>query len=183
MYFMGACAFTGHRPEGFDFGFDESDVMCRGIICALRVQIKRMYNMGVRTFYTGCATGVDTWAAEIVLDEKRTRGDIRLIAAVPFRGQENGWDISEKKRYREILDGCDEVVVVSERFSRGAFHKRDRYMVDNADAVIAVYDRERPFSGTGYTVRYAIENNRTVVIIDPKNLEDTTINIERMENI
>lgn len=178
---MKACAFTGHRPSGFSFGLDESDVMCRGIICALRVQIKRLYNMGIRTFYTGCATGVDTWAAEIVLDEKKRCPDMRLVAAVPFRGQEENWDISEKRRYKEILEGCDQVVTLSDRFYRGAFLKRDRYMVDNSDAVIAVYDEANSSSGTGYTVRYALKKNKTVVIIDPKNLNDRTFNIENLQ--
>ena len=179
---MKACAFTGHRPSGFSFGLDESDVMCRGIICALRVQIKRLYNMGVKTFNTGCATGVDTWAAEIVLDEKVRCKDMRLIAAVPFKGQDEGWDPSEKRRYREILEGCDEVVTLGDKFYRGAFLKRDRYMVDNSDAVIAVYDENNHSSGTGYTVRYALKKNKTVVIIDPKNLDDKTLNIENLSD-
>ena len=178
---MRSCAFTGHRPSGFSFGQDESDIMCRGIICALRVQIKRMYDMGVKTFYTGCATGVDTWAAEIVMDEKKYCKDMRLIAAVPFKGQDENWDISEKKRYKEIIEGCDEVVTLSEKFYRGAFLKRDRYMVDNSDAVIAVYDEDNQSRGTGYTVRYALKKNKTVVIINPKNLDDKTFNIENLK--
>ena len=159
---MKSCAFTGHRPSGFSFGLDESDIMCRGIICALRVQIKNLYNMGVRNFYTGCAKGVDTWAAEIVIAEKERHKDIKLIAAIPFKG-------------------CDEIITLSDRFYKGVFLKRDRFMVDNSDAVIAVYDEENHSSGTGYTVRYALKKNKTVVIINPKNLEDRTVNIENLK--
>ena len=178
---MKSCAFSGHRPSGFSFGLDESDIMCRGIICALRVQIKNLYNMGVRNFYTGCAKGVDTWAAEIVIAEKERYKDIKLIAAIPFKGQEDGWDLAEKRRYNDLLKGCDEIITLSDRFYKGVFLKRDRFMVDNSDAVIAVYDEENHSSGTGYTVRYALKKNKTVVIINPKNLEDRTINIENLK--
>ena len=46
--------------------------------------------------------------------------------------------------------------------------KRNRYMVDHADLLIAVWDG-RP-SGTGKTVQYAQQQGKHVLMIDPKML-------------
>ena len=54
--------------------------------------------------------------------------------------------------------------------------KRNRYMVDHADFIIAVWDG-RP-SGTGKTVTYARgRNGKSIIVIDP-----VTLAIERLYN-
>ena len=49
--------------------------------------------------------------------------------------------------------------------------KRNRYMVDHADVLIAVWDGSP--SGTGKTVRYAHQQGKSVTIIDPVSLDVT----------
>ena len=46
--------------------------------------------------------------------------------------------------------------------------KRNRYMVDHADLLIAVWDG-RP-SGTGKTVQYTQQQGKPALVIDPKSL-------------
>ena len=146
---MKTCAFTGHRPEGFVFGYDEDSPICKAVKIAVRNQIERLYDDGYKRFITGCALGVDIWAGESVIDLKRTKKDIELIGAVPFKGQERGWTEEQRERYEALLKNCDDVVTVSKRFNKNAFYIRDRYMVDNADIILAVYDDTRGYSGTG----------------------------------
>ena len=43
--------------------------------------------------------------------------------------------------------------------------KRNRYMVDHADFILAVWNGKP--SGTGRTVTYARGKKRTVIVIDP----------------
>ena len=49
--------------------------------------------------------------------------------------------------------------------------KRNRYMVDQADVLIAVWDGSP--SGTGKTVRYAHQQGKPVIIINPVSLDLT----------
>lgn len=55
------------------------------------------------------AYGVDIWAGELVLEQRKKHRDIHLIAAVPFEGFDSHWDESWKKRYKRLLKKADEV--------------------------------------------------------------------------
>ena len=175
---MHTCAFTGHRPDGFKFGYDEDSPLCAALKFALQREIENAYEMGGSGFLTGCALGVDMWAGEAVLNMRRKRTDIRLVGVVPFKGQENRWGPQQKERYNALLKNADEVITVCGNFSRSAYLTRDRYMADRADMLIAVYDRSRSGSGTGYTVRYALKLDRPVVIIEPDTLDVSRMNFK-----
>ena len=51
--------------------------------------------------------------------------------------------------------------------------KRNKYMVDNSQIVIAVWNGKP--SGTANTVKYAREQGKTVIVIDPQTLETKII--------
>ena len=53
-------------------------------------------------------------------------------------------------------------------YTPDCMEKRNRYMVNACDVVIAVWDG-RP-SGTGKTVQYAKEQGKEIIVIDPKSL-------------
>ena len=48
--------------------------------------------------------------------------------------------------------------------------ERNRYLVDHADYLIAVYDGGGK-GGTAYTVRYAREKKKEIIVIQPDTLE------------
>ena len=50
-----SCAFTGHRPDKFSFGFDESHPGCVRLREAIFGAVCRLADAGVTTFYTGMA--------------------------------------------------------------------------------------------------------------------------------
>lgn len=60
------CCFTGHRPE--KLGIPEKQVKEK-----LRKAIRQAIEDGFTTFISGMARGVDMWAAEIVLEERKKR--------------------------------------------------------------------------------------------------------------
>lgn len=160
------CAFTGHRPESFAFGSNESAAQCVRIKKQLADAIEQMIKKGVTTFISGAARGVDMWAMEAVLAEKARNPDIHLIAAIPHRSQPNSWRESEQRRYHSLLAACDHTVLLSENYYRGCLLRRNCYMVDNAAHLIAVYNGSET-SGTAHTVRYAKKLGRDVTIISP----------------
>ena len=89
---------------------------------------------------------------------------------VPHEGQANHWTETWRDRYFDLLEQADDVVTLSARYFSGCYHARNRYMVDAADALLAVC-RKGTSGGTQYTVKYAWQKNREIVVIDPDSLE------------
>lgn len=161
-----ACAFTGHRPQRFIFGFDEEHPYCITMKELLEQEIRRMIDVGVTTFYSGMALGIDIWAAEIVLRLKTDYPDTRLIAVLPHEEQANKWSVEHRERYFNTLSECDDVITLQTHYTSDCMHKRNRYLIDHAKYLIAVYDGNEK-GGTAYTVKYAQEQNREITVIQP----------------
>lgn len=161
-----ACSITGYRPAKLPFGEDENDPRCR----ALKM---RFWNIiqdcvlqeGYTRFLSGMAMGSDLLFAEMVVALKRFYPDVILEAAVPYPGQANNWPLSYRKKYAHLLSCCDRVTEVSPRYSRFCMMQRNRYLVDQADLLVAVFDG-RP-GGTANTVAYAEGLHKKIVRIDP----------------
>lgn len=138
------CCFTGHRP-------DKLDITTKELEKRLRKAIDEAIADGVTVFITGMAPGTDLIAGKIVLEH----GDsgIRLICAVPFPNQSRPFSYEWKEIYNHILENADIVHLVCKEYSRQSFLRRDEWMVDRADCVIAAYSGTR--GGTRYTINYA----------------------------
>lgn len=169
---MKTCAFTGHRPQNLPFGFNEEDERCINVKKVLREQIINLIeNEGITHFISGMAIGVDMYAAEIVLGLKASYLGITLESAIPCESQSAKWSEVLRDRYFDIASKCDKETLIQTHYSPDCMDKRNRYMVDHADVLIAVWD-ESP-SGTGKTVRYAHQQGKPVIIINPVSLDVT----------
>ena len=135
------CAFTGHRFLQEDFSLKQ-----------LKKIIKEVILRGVDTFYVGMAMGFDLYAAETVLSLRKKYKNIKLIACIPCYNQEKNFSIADKKRYVKILKKVDEQVFVSDTYYNGCMQKRDMYMADRADILIAYLKKDT--GGTAFTVKY-----------------------------
>lgn len=80
--------------------------------------------------------------------------DIPFIAAVPCPDQEKPWPPEAQDSYRRILDHAAEIVTVSPHYSSSAMLKRDKWMVDAADQMLALWDGNIG-GGTANTIAYA----------------------------
>jgi len=167
MIFDRCCAFTGHRPKKFPWGYDEADVRCVVLKKALAEQIGKLVDAGYTDFLSGMAEGTDTWAALAVLALKKENPALRLHCVLPCEGQADQWSVSARELYRSILEQADSVVYVSREYSEGCMLKRNRYLVDHAACLLAVYNGERR-GGTAMTVRYAKKMKRDIFILDPR---------------
>ena len=147
------CAFTGNREIT---GYLNTE--------ALEILIKGLIEEGAATFLSGMARGFDMIAAELIIKIKRDNPHIKLIACVPCPGQDRYFSNEDRQKYKIILEQCDEVKLISDHYFKGCMFLRDRYMVDNADCVIA-YDRKKSDGGTAYTINYAKQKNKTVYFI------------------
>ena len=157
-------SFTGYRPEKLPF-FSEDDPMCVELKNRLSKQIEQLIKDGADEFFSGMARGVDMWAAEAVLELKRTYPNIKLTAVIPCPEQADGWIDEDRDRYHAILEACDKKLVISPHYSKGCMQKRNRALVDTCDILVAVFDGQS--GGTKQTVDYAKSKGRKTFIIPP----------------
>ena len=95
------------------------------------------------------------------------------VSGIRYARQAAAWSAQEQERYQAILAKADRVNLLSERYYDGCLLARNRYMVDLATHLIAVYDGQK--GGTKYTVDYAKKKGLFVSIIDPMDdRNDTT---------
>lgn len=140
-----SCCFTGHRRiESEDMPF---------INAALETEIIKMILNGIRYYYCGGAMGFDMLAEKTVIKLRKEYPEIKLIIAVPHKGQSNSFGEKAKREYDEILAQADTVHYVSEQYVKGCMHRRNRYMVDRSSHCICYLNKET--GGTAYTVEYA----------------------------
>lgn len=167
------CAFTGYRREKMPFVENNEDAKYTSFRVMLTKVIARLIERGVDTYITGCATGFDMWAGEEICKLKKENPALKLICAIPFDGQANSWSTEDQRRRYKLITQADESVIVSDHYSSGVFHERNRFMVDKADVVVAAFDGKP--GGTAYTVEYAIKHDRIVIGINPSTAEVTML--------
>ena len=160
------CAFTGHRPRSFSFEYDESSPEFLELRNRIKNTIIQICNAGCRTFFCGMAEGVDLWCGEIVLELKdQFEPPLQICAVVPFLSQPSTMTERNQARYRRIMDASSERFLVSRNFSKNCYQKRNYYLVDSCDALLAVFKEGEERSGTGQTIRYAKRKGKKIFMI------------------
>lgn len=156
---------TGHRP-GKLYGYDLSDPRWERLRSVLK---KILIEKECKEAITGMALGVDTIFALAVLELKNEGYDIKLHCAIPCKNQEARWSKKDQRLYNNILKRADSVRIVSNTgYNLSVMQKRNEYMVNSSDGVIAVWDGSK--SGTANCVRYAKEKERFIIYVDPNNM-------------
>ena len=166
------CCFTGHRPDKLPWGTDEDDPRCLELKRRLAEELERTYGAGYRHFICGMARGTDLYFAQAVLELRERYPGVTLEGARPCESQAEGWPEADRRRYQEILDQCDYETIVQHRYDQGCMMRRNRYMVDHAARIIAVYDGV-PRGGTAQTLMYALR----------RKLETRILPLEREEEL
>ena len=145
------CCVTGHRVIPAD-QLDRVEL-------ELRELIRRAIGAGHDTFISGFAEGADLLFAHLVL-EFQTEFPVRLEAAIPYAGRLK----CRESEFQSLLAKCSDVHIISEEYSPGCFFERNRFMVDRADTVIAVYDG-RKRGGTYQTIGYAEKAGKQITYV------------------
>ena len=100
------------------------------------------------------------FAQALILEKNRVKAlECELITAKP------------KADYYNIAAKCDKETMLQREYTPDCMDKRNRYMVDHADYILAVWNGCP--SGTGNTVRYAHKKGRSIIVINPVSLDVT----------
>lgn len=158
-------AVTGHRPTrlkgGYNLESKDNQALkqeLKDLIIAHKVDGEVLHGI------SGMALGVDTLFAEAILDLKQDDVDGYILeCAIPCLNQEKTWNSKDQQWYHTILSFADIITQVSYMpYKPWLMMKRNEYMVDNADMVIAVWDGKET-GGTYKAVLYAKKLNKPII--------------------
>ncbi len=153
---------SGHRPDKLD-GYDLDTMYYQKMILYF---ISFFREHAVKRVYTGMALGVDQVAALAVLRLKSYDAKIQLVCCIPCRNHSCKWPKASRELYGEILDESDEIIMVSnEEYQPYLMQKRNMYIVDNVEHMLAVWDGSS--GGTANCIEYARKVGRPVTIWNP----------------
>lgn len=140
---------TGHRPSRLQIGYDrDSNKLLRAFLFEKLTEFQN--KEAVDHIIVGMATGFDQAFGEAAVE-----AGIPFTAAVPFFGMESKWPESGQQRFFDLLGKAAKVHTVCEPgYDPAKFIARDHWMVDNANAVFALFSGEEK-GGTWQTVKYA----------------------------
>ena len=159
------CCFTGHRPERLPQGEGLEKLRERAGLF-----IRILAEQGADTFITGMARGFDLLAAELLLDDP-TLSDVRLICAIPYKGQFSEMrTLYEKKLYQRLLDTSAARVYFFESYARQCYFVRNSFMTNYSSHVLGYLKDEDTRSGTYQTVNMARKLGLDTILIRERDI-------------
>jgi len=161
--------FTGHRPNKLDGYNPKSKGNNRMLLELRKIIVDHIENKDASIFITGMALGIDMWAARIILALKSTYPHLQLVAAIPCANHSSKWIQSSQDEWKIIIDQCDHVHYVSDdEYTNWCMQKRNEWMVDNSDFIIAIYNGVK--GGTRNCITYADKKDKKITKLHPKTL-------------
>lgn len=162
------CAFIGHSPMRFRFGWDEEDDNCIKLKNILLKQIGLLYERNVTHFMTACDPGIGLWCGELVNILRREKTDLQLYCIIPYEEQAKKWPPYLRERYYELLEKSTYNTAISLHKETASQRNAYKYMIEHADIILAVYD---PKSARGddvdWAMEYAMVKKRNTICIHP----------------
>lgn len=155
-------SFTGHRPDKLG-GYE-----CHPKLVALATDLLLLAEP--ERCIVGMALGWDM-AVACACDNI----GIPFTAAVPFAGQERLWPEPAQNMYHNLLRSqlCQPKVLYAGGYSAGKMSLRNGWMVDNSDAVVALWNGTP--GGTGNCVRYARIKKKPILNLWPAYATELTV--------
>lgn len=165
---------TGYRPVKLpsNYGYDLNNSGYKNLSHAIRdvLSMIAIFNGDNKIkCISGMALGVDQLYVQTAIQLKNMWSKyfkVTITAAIPCRGHELKWPLKSRELYHELLKQCDSVRYIHNgTYTQSCMEERNRWMVDNSDAVIAVWDGKS--GGTANCIRYARQKGKTIYIINP----------------
>ena len=153
-----SCCFTGHR----NLGTEE----LQRASAAIASLLPKLAAEGITHFYAGGAIGFDLAAAVTVLNQKRLLPELTLTLALPCRNHMNKWRRVDRELFERVMARADEVVYVSESYTRGCMQMRNCYMADRSSVCVCWLVEQR--GGTFNTVSYARKKGLRIINLAPE---------------
>mgnify|MGYP001090610843 CR=1 FL=1 len=166
---------TGYKQ--YELGiFDDKSPAIPIIKKALRRALIPLIEDGLEWVLLSGQLGVETWAAEVIMDLREDYPDLKYAIITPFLDQEKGWKAEKVEKYEEILLMADFHATVSKRPYEGPwqFTAKNQFLIRNSDGLLLLYDEEK--EGTPKYIKemaekYKEKTDYTIITISFHDLE------------
>lgn len=150
---------TGHQArEGIDWTWVQTELL------------SALEDHGIISGLSSLASGTDQLFAAATLQLRA-----KLVSVLPVDRYEDEFEGDARRMYRFLRDASEQVNLSSKLPREHAFLAAGKYIVDNCELLIAVWDGQ-PAEGIGGTadiVAYAKQRDRKTVLLDPVSRQKT----------
>lgn len=130
--------------------------------------ILNLYNQGHKDFISGGALGFDQIAGFAVCYFKEHGLDVKLWMALPFPGFERKWPRESQLTLGALVGQADQLFYVDDdpTYKPYKLMIRNKWMVDNADFGVALYQPDKT-GGTLDCIHCTMINKKNFITINP----------------
>ncbi len=152
---------TGHRPQHL---LPEQRAWLRERIPAAVTWL--VEQAGMRVGISGLALGFDTWWAEALLARRASHGDVQVWGYAPCPQQPARWSSTDKKRWTVLVERCDRIVMVADRYHETCMNDRNAAMLADATGLLAGWRSLKRSGGTWDAIKGARSRRMPGVLLD-----------------
>jgi len=134
---------TGYKQHELGV-FDEKHPGIKYIKKALENRLIPLVDDGLEWIILSGQLGVETWAAELIIEMKTTYSQLKYAIITPFLEQDQKWNESKREKYRMICEKADFHTSVTKRPYEGPWQmiEKNKFIIRNSDGLLIVYDEE-----------------------------------------
>lgn len=175
---------TGYRPHELGI-FNDTHPGVAIIKTALENQLRMLIEDGLEWIVISGQQGVETWAAQVVIELKADYPEVKYSIITPFLEQEKNWNEHKQTTYMHIVSKADFVTSVTKRPYEAPwqFIEKDKFIIDNTDGTLLVYDEEN--EGSPKYIHRLIQkyqeqhDDYTLVVINAYDLQTVAEEMQR----
>lgn len=168
---MAKCCLSGYSTYQLQYHEKEDIDKLKN---AIKKTLVQTINEGCLHYLCGFDEGTDLIFAECLLELKKQYPNIILESVLPYENQAEKWDEKTREKYYDLLSKCDRETILQSHFDKDCFIKRNRYMVNKSDMLIAVYFDK--LSNALFSLNYANHLGKRIICIDPNTYIFSEIN-------
>lgn len=155
--------FTGHRNlDNYNWKTQKTINIGKSLIKLIKDLESTIDFNNLTGFIFGGALGFDTLSFYVI---HKNFPQYKKILCLPYKEMYNKWNKEEQQRHLYMKGYADKIIYVDEyykmknigKYSYDKLQKRNEFMVDHSDMLIAYLEYEK--SGTGNCINYAKKNN------------------------
>ncbi|WP_336823405.1 DUF1273 domain-containing protein [Sporosarcina sp. USHLN248] len=153
---------------------------------ALENRLLPLIESGLEWMIISGQPGVETWAAETVIELQESYPDLKYAVITPFLEQEKNWNETKKDAYQFIVSNADFTTALTKRPYEAPwqFIERDKFLLRNSDALLIVYDEENegsPKFMKKMAMKFADTTNYEVLTITADDLQLVAEDLQRQD--
>ena len=174
-YMLKRIIITGYKPHELGI-FNDKHPGISVIKKALEDYLRRLLDENLEWVILSGQQGVETWAAEVIIQLKLEFPHLKYALITPFLNQDAHWNEQKQEKYQYIISHADFITAVTKKTYEAPwqFIEKDKFIITNTDGLLLVYDEEHEGSPK-YIKRlaetYAHQYDYTIMLINAYDLQ------------